>query len=187
MPTNRRKRRVERRTDVAALDFSHYWHLTRGRPMFTHAGYRTGEELVAAWRQHEGVILPLWVKHYPGTRPFGWWLAEGRERRVLTVAEVREWVAQHWPGWGSNLDDAGLQRLLTNRKASVAPERFGLLNEHGRPPFQESEADYLRRHGLLTGAEEKALDAGEGHRLFDFDKPDLWKLHLRDLYAKGEE
>src|SRR5262245_34937394 len=94
MPTNRRRRRHERRTDAAELNSSLWDHLVTGHPMFTcMAGdaYQTRDELLAAWEQLAEFILPLWVVNYPATRPFGWWLAGNRERRVLPGRE--EWAA----------------------------------------------------------------------------------------------
>jgi hypothetical protein len=184
MPTNRRKRRVERRADLTGLTYDQYRHLAYGSPFFD--GYASKEELVAAWREHEAVILPLWQQTYPGTRPFAWWAAEGRERRVLTAAEVRAWAREQYPdSWGQWLpaDDATLLRGFTSEYRGRG-EKFGVLHTHTLPPMQEDEAVYLRRHGLLSRAEE-ALAAGEGHALFG--GLDLWRLHLGDVFGPDPE
>jgi hypothetical protein len=190
MPTNRRKRRVERRADLAGLTINQYEHLAYGSPFFSWESYATKEELVAAWRQHQDIILPLWRETYPGTRPFAWWAAEGRERRVLTVAEVRAWAAQYPDSWGKCMprDEIilrGLDRAARVRQFDETA-KFGVLHTHQYWPVQEDEVVYLRRHGLLTKAEEAALAAGEGHGLFDTNRPCLWELHLADVYGDPE-
>ncbi len=160
MPRPRRQAR-DRRPDLAALTRELFYHLTVGWCHFRDAGCRGLEELVEAWAVHGPAILPRWIRHHPGTRPFGWWAAVGvprhGERRLLSAAEVKAWCAGHdWPWddcYGDNAD-----AVAEVRQGRLHPGHFGILHTEQWPPMQESEVDYLDRHGLLGRAEVRALD-----------------------------
>jgi hypothetical protein len=99
------------------------------------------EDVRAAWEEHGEWILETWIDHFPGSRPFGWYLAVGvprfGERRLL---EDR----MRLPCWREN------------------SSHHGILNIYSIAPAQEPEVEYLRRHGQLSEEEDAALARGEG-------------------------
>jgi hypothetical protein len=103
----------------------------------------------AAWDAHRDRIMGQWMRLYPGTRPFAWWLFEGGpkhgERRT-----TEHWTAEH-------------ERHRANW------QKHGLLHLHTTPATQEPEAEYLARHGLLTSKERELRSAGKLRGLDEYD------------------
>ncbi len=134
MPTNRRYRRQARRQQVGDLDASLLYELLTGRGYWSH--FPDAAALAAAWEYHRPWILPLWLETAPCSRPFGWWLCEAvprhGERRVIDDT-LDDDVLDHW-------------------------RRHGVLHSCTHPPIQESQAEYLGRHGLMTPAERRLVE-----------------------------
>jgi hypothetical protein len=97
-------------------------------------GKTTREEFDALWESHGEELTREWIEAHPGTRPFGWWLARGEERPVVAEGPVAR-SAKFAHTFGFFHEEAG-------------------FNRHG---VQEPQASYLRRHGLLSAAEIRAL------------------------------
>lgn len=96
-----------------------------------------------AWVRNRESVLKEWRECSPGTRPSAWWKFDAPEpRRQLSGAGRPGWeaVPAMVPayGFGVPLDWAGF--LKTD------------------PPEFESQATYLKRHGLLTADEELRAD-----------------------------
>jgi hypothetical protein len=100
-------------------------------PQLSQVSRERFEEL---WAVFGGEITTDWIAKHPGTRPFGWWLlVHGKERPVVGEPIGRNEKFAH---------------------------TFGFLHEEAgfnRRGMQESQADYLRRHGLLSETEIRAL------------------------------
>jgi len=139
MPPLKRKGLI-RRADVINLTLDLRRTLDYGSPMFWDARPDL-ETLQLAWKVHGETVLREWMaEESPGSRPFGWWAFVGiprhGERRVIA-----EWT-----------------RATHDWQKAAREDCYGLLHTHYYPPLQESEAEYLRRHNLLT-ARERKLDA----------------------------
>lgn len=95
----------------------------------------TPEEL---WFEHWATFLPQFITQNPCKRPLPWWTYEAPEPR------------QRIGGSGVPNDDGGLERGLP----------FGWCEDPDPedPPVYESEAAYLKRHGLLTKMEIRWLE-----------------------------
>jgi len=106
------------------------------------------------WNQYRNVFLPEYIRKHPGKRPYAWW----------------QWDAPRQPDGGSGAYWEGI--LPEPRKhAGGGPFEFqkGFVPryEYGvpvhvtyseyDPPFFESQAAYLMRHGLLSETERRAL------------------------------
>lgn len=132
--TREKRKTPLRRADTANLDDEQYRALTTGRPYFGNPFVDTAE-MRAAWQANRSDLLREWITKRPGSRPFAWWLFEAvpryGERKV--VSEV--WCEEYRPGW--------LQ--------------YGILHTNTTPANQESEAEYLQRHGLLQADEATAF------------------------------
>jgi hypothetical protein len=93
----------------------------------------TDDELPLIWNALRGELLPTFISDHPGTRPWAWWRFESKEPR----------------------------RQVNDGPASEGPANyFGCPSVFlGMPPSDmfESEADYLRRHNLLTPDEKRLL------------------------------
>ncbi|SRR5579871_944495 len=150
-----RRRFPDRRTDFAELTSAQEYELATGWPAIRPrggpvrinspmAGFRGNRaDLEAAWGLHRERMLKAWVAVSPGTRPFAWWLLDhGKERPIIRGNATPEMI---------DSDRRGTYGFL-HTHALVGP-----LSDWG--PWQEPEEDYLRRHNLLTAAEEAALAA----------------------------
>jgi hypothetical protein len=157
MPTNRRRRRPGRRTDVQVLTPDLLRELLHGQGMF---GNVEDDAVVDAWEQHGDAILERWIAEWPGTRPFAWWLCDAPGERLVVPA----FDQSHRAGWA----------------------KHGVMHTHTIPPIQESEEEFLSRHDLLTPDEAAALDRGEGRPIFAADYPGPMDV-FKDLLADGCE
>jgi hypothetical protein len=131
MPTNQRYRRQERRQRYTGLDPELKRTLLYGTPFF---GLPDLEIVRQAWQEHGEDLLAEWIEERPGSRPFAWWLFEAipkhGERRTL-------------PGFPEEYRDNWLT--------------FDILHTDVFPAMQESEEEYLDRHGLLSVEERRLL------------------------------
>jgi hypothetical protein len=116
--------------------------------------------MAVAWELVRDAVLPAWIRQFPLTRPFAWWLCEATpkygERRI---------IKHDWPREPHR--ESGL--------AEMRRQRFGILHTSLHPPIQESEGAYLARNGLLTSAEKRLvkedpdlLNAGSHYGRFEW-------------------
>jgi hypothetical protein len=131
MPTNRRRRAARKRCNaLAVLDPSREYELWTGRPLLPWQRFYDTDELRAAWLIHGARLMEEFIEARPGRRPFAWWLIE-----AVPNHGPRRIIDPEWNG-----KDTGL--------------RFhGLLHTSVFPHIQETEWDYLKRHGLLRPGE----------------------------------
>jgi hypothetical protein len=109
--------------------------------------YGDPEKEESLWRKYSEEILTEWIKKTPGTRPSLWW----------------SYNAPKQPDTGSGWFYEG--KLLELRRAENDEELDETIWLYKGVPvinyseeiFFESEASYLKRHGLLTNAEKKIL------------------------------
>jgi hypothetical protein len=126
----RLRRRAKLRTKFV-FEAQHERHLLTGRDYLGTAFADDIEAMRNAWAEHGSRLLQQFIFENPGRRPWAWW-AFNAPRPAPP-------------------DDPRLPK--------VCPP--GLKIWHlGRPPQDESEADFLRRHEMLTAAEEKLFPEG---------------------------
>ena len=123
--------------------------------------------LRAAWDASRDDIVPTWTVDLPGTRPAAWWQFEapGPRLRVGGTGDRLSDVLAHAPALEYGVPVAWLDA----ETAALYKAQFGteLRDRVARrpavpvdpldPPFFESQAAFLERHGLLSAAERDAL------------------------------
>ncbi|MCX7428868.1 MAG: hypothetical protein NTW96_24985 [Planctomycetia bacterium] len=144
-----RKQR-QHRQDLLTLNSSQEAVLRYGRPFFHTGGgsFASIEDLAAAWEIHGERILAEWKdSHEAGTRPFAMWAVElvPNYGPRTTTPRFEELLHQYPRVYGSGGDW----------------HHFGILHTNTTPAFQESEAEYLERHSLLSFDERDELRARE--------------------------
>lgn len=179
-----RKLRIAK-TRIAELSETASWYLTDGlfaepesvdhwelfgleHPVDNHAAARE------PWEQHRHEILETWIRERPGTRPALWWEFDSPEkcRRRLggigTAAhEVLNYVPSFEYGIPSRWVDAWAVSYYNGRAKDIHGNRIGEQYHEGHfkgvspdpsnPPLFESQAAYLKRHGLLAPEEGRRL------------------------------
>lgn len=143
MPTNRRLRPIERkRSRFRELNKCWLVELKTGKPWFPQSGSDGDTEaLREAWEACRDELLPKCIAEKPGHRPFAWWLFDhGKERPTNPK----------WPN-SETMKNIGRQHGFLHTSILMGWKET-------RITFQESEPEYLRRHGLLTEAELNYLD-----------------------------
>ncbi len=130
-------------------------------------------DIRAAWDEVQESILADWIDRYPGRRPRFWWKFEApepRQRLGGTGTPCHEVLAHapYYPFgvpvfWVSQWD----ADFYNGRRCDVNGNRIGTKYKEGDfagvpidpqdPPLYESEAEYLRRLGLLLPGERKRL------------------------------
>src|ERR1019366_9844751 len=124
-----------------------------------------GEGLREVWNRARGECLGAWLKDHSGTRPAVWWRFDAPRLPFGT-----------WPGcfWDGRLQEPRKQISGAGCDASAISAymptfELGLPScwaafEEADPPVFESQAAYLRRHGLLTPHEVRVLTAADYER-----------------------
>jgi hypothetical protein len=105
-------------------------------------------------------VLGDWISDRPGTRPRGWWAFDAPEQR-RRLGGVGEPICE-FAGW-FDFGPSGLP------EGAEWPADAALVHYYGRgrvidpldPPLYEAQATFLKRHGLLTAAEERRLCAAD--------------------------
>ncbi|MFC1886062.1 hypothetical protein ACFLZM_03290 [Thermodesulfobacteriota bacterium] len=164
MPRKPVKNTIQRRDEVDIADWKMHFLETGKAPsppatdqleLFFFKKEETQRE---TWRNSKNQILSAWISNRPGRRPWAWWRYDAPRDPALmagTAWENRYPIARQ---------QIGGQGVTTPRRypASLPRFFFGVPSDwheidEADPPIFESQAAYLKRHGLLTKAEEKRL------------------------------
>lgn len=147
MPTNRRYKSRRRKPYTFSQE-------RIGQMIHGHVFFFTPEEEQAdpreVWAELRDIMLPIWVRHHPGRRPWAWWEYDAPELRKRIIAEGPQPVT-----------------LTGNHFRTGQPRRE---NAFGRPTaydgwfagldlLYESTPDYLERLGLMLPGEAEAIAA----------------------------
>jgi len=179
MPTTRRRRRQGRRdepiTDALRMFFE-TGQLPPGAPLKDQLLMRDSSSARRVWREYRAELLPEFVVEHPGTRPHAWWRFDAPEpsrRRLGGIGTPSPEVLAYAPTfafglpvhWVTDWDVA----FYNGRAHDVHGQRIGTSHHEGDfkgvaidprdPPRFESEASYLKRHGVLTRDERAQLPA----------------------------
>ena len=138
------------RTGVYPTDHNGVWEVI-------HKTAAAGEGLRADWTAWRDSILADWNRQHPGTRPWAWWRFD-----------APRWQRADLPDRCRALGDVLLGRLAEPRRrlggigTNYRDGDFeGVAPDPHDPPVYESQAEYLRRHGLLAPAELKRLTSAD--------------------------
>jgi hypothetical protein len=134
--------------------------------------YAPDDELAALWDAHSERIVAEHVATYPGTRPHRWWQYDAPEPRrrlggigtpasdVLSCVPtfryglpwiwIERWQVMYYSGLAVDIHGAPIGDRYPRSFAGVA------IDPNDRPRF-ESQAAYLKRHGLFLAGEERRL------------------------------
>ncbi len=107
------------------------------------------EAFVADWWAQNGErITEEWIARHPGSRPWPWWCWDhGKERPVINP--------DHDPACDFAVRRDSFFGFVHSGVFSVQRGADGKLSHS---PWQEPEADYLDRRGLLTETEREHFD-----------------------------
>jgi len=132
---------------------------------------RGGSQLKAIWKAVNRELLNDWIKQNPCSRPWAWWahdaprwindpfegcyyhgtIAEPRQRLGGTGTPSHEVLAIK-PSFTKGIPESWIDK--TFKKIGFK----GKAIDPNDPPVFESEAAYLKRHGLLTMSEQRHLE-----------------------------
>ncbi len=116
---------------------------------FQERGELVGATIQDYWEDRAAEILDDWINKRPGTRPSCWWKwSSPRWERQPELGEPRQAI-------GHALEDS---RYSQSNFVLGVPQH---LKGHPRSIRVESQASYLRRHGLFKPGEEKRLTAAD--------------------------
>jgi hypothetical protein len=134
--------------------------------------YAPDDELAAVWEAHSERIVAEHVADHPGSRPERWWqynVTEPRQRLGgigtpasevlahkprysfgLSVDWVDKWMVKYYGGTAVDIHGTPI--------GSLVPTNFrGIAIDMNNPPRFESQAAYLKRHGLFLAGEKRRL------------------------------
>ena len=107
------------------------------------------------WDDIREELVSDYVRKHPGTRPWAWWAMDAPEPELVDQGEDLEPVSfmRRQVGGTGALD--GLSRCSFGIPYGIDHCNPPLPNDD--PPMYESQAAYLRRHGLLSATEKRKL------------------------------
>ncbi len=200
MPTKRTRRARNKRTELSAVTMA---FLSDQEPPedttedeLVAWRFRPESQKRAVWESVQGEILAAWIAKYPGTRPSSWWEwsaprasddqlrawnyeegslmwrerpCEPRLRTGGTGTPCYE-VLAHVPEFEYGLPVQWVDRWSVDY---YGPDFAGVPADPDDPPRFESEAAYLKRHGLILPGEERRLtDEDFEPEAIEFDEPE---------------
>jgi len=124
-----------------------------------------GEALRELWDRARGEVLTGWTKDHPGTRPAVFWRFDAPRQLLGThggafydgkLQQPRKQIS------GAGCDASAISAYMPHYECGLPTSWAGF--EEGDPPVFESQAAYLRRHGLLTPHEVRVLTAADYER-----------------------
>jgi hypothetical protein len=134
--------------------------------------YAPNDELAALWGAHSERIVADHVSNYPGTRPVRWWqYAVEPRRRLGGIGTPASDVLAYVPTFSFGLPSVWVTQSQVKYYSGIAVDihgnpmgnRFANSDFNGvainpdDPPVFESQATYLKRHGLFLAGEERRL------------------------------
>ena len=131
-------RKTKRRKRPTSYGPEHIRHLERGFGFIGPAG--TEEAMRQAWAELRDELLTRFIAEHPARRPWAWWKFEAPGRRERIGDKVHPHDRADFP---ENL------KRLSFGKPSCHLTADDLAAEY------ENEADFLKRHNLLTSEETK--------------------------------
>ena len=143
--------------DGPGVDRGEWWSLQWDDPMFR-LGRPSAKVL---WREHGHDVVRQWITKRPGSRPAMWWQYSAPEKERHRVGGV---------GTPMHECTATMLRLRLGLPVDwLSADLAEYFQSEGDfpwpaadpadPPLFESQAEYLRRHNLLTADERKRLQA----------------------------
>lgn len=123
------------------------------------------DECRKLWQAGGELVVMDWIARYPGSRPSWWWYFSAPRMSQDEIAR-RGWggvtqtehlcdLRQRIGGTGIPDYEAPDLRILPRLRCGIPVRHFGV--DPADPPQYESQASYLRRHGLLTADEAARL------------------------------
>jgi hypothetical protein len=108
-----------------------------------------------AWEQVGDVILAQWIKHRPGSRPYGWWAFQAPEHRRrlggIGTPEGEKLAFRQYYRFG--IPD----RWVLKQYVEAYPHLDLHVPDPAAPPLFESQAAYLDRLDLFVDGERECL------------------------------
>jgi hypothetical protein len=131
------------------------------------------DELAALWNAHSERLVAEHVTLHPGTRPDRWWQYEAPEprQRLGGTGTPASEVLAYVPVYSYGLPAVWISQWQVNYYTGIAVDVHGnpigdpypsnsfkgvAINPDDPPTF-ESQATYLKRHGLFLAGEERRL------------------------------
>lgn len=112
------------------------------------------DRFAALWREHGDALLREYVEAHPGGRPFAWWLIDAPREALSHGTVTRAPEPRRQVGGAGRLVSTGVYGAALARAHGVLPVADA---DSDAPTLIESEAAYLRRHGLLLPGEAALL------------------------------
>jgi len=180
MPTKRTRRAHNRMPEISPALLSHIseglWPMPEGgeRELTSWKFLMNAEEKQEIFSQVRDFILENWIQQRPGTRPNFWWKSDAPEkmrRRLGGVGDDKHdylaYVESYTLGIPSHFVSKFDEEYYNGRALDIHGNKITDEYEDGDfkgrgvdpndPPVYESQAAYLKRHGLLTPEEAKKL------------------------------
>lgn len=143
MATNRTRRK---RGKTAELDPSMLAWFMDSAPAPVELYFMTDEAVQCLWLAHSERIIEEWAATAPGTRPAAWWRYDAPEQR------------QRLGGKGTPASDVS---AIAPCFVLGVPADWAEDFDPTDPPLFETQAAFLKRHGLLLAGEARQA-AGRG-------------------------
>lgn len=118
------------------------------------------------WLRFKNEIMKDWIQKYPGSRPWAWWKFESpkeKRRRVDGTGDAQTDIFKSYLKSGQVLKikdnfPFGVPELwFQEHHKKMYPKREFEVLDKDDPPTFEGQAEYLKRHGLMSKSEIKRV------------------------------
>jgi len=197
MPTTRKRRGTKVRAGLTPAQIRYLWDglLDPGEEVDKLEALllrRDDEPCRRLWEENRDEVLAGWIAGRPGSRPTCWWLFDSPRQPAGRYPGF--WFDGHLPeprqqvgGAGQAPWDAGL---------AYYPEfvcglpAFWETYDQDNPPLFETQASYLKRHGMLTPGERRKLTPADFEPIIWHDelgpaRPENLHAFVREMKEKG--
>jgi hypothetical protein len=134
------------------------------------------------WEQHRDAVVPHHVRRHPGSRPKMWWRFTAPEPR-RRVGGIGTPLFECGGAWAA-LYEYGVPM---DWKTDEHNPRAGTPLSADDPPLFESEAAYLRRHGLLLREERPRLSRRSYEPCVLLHRDGHYQLMSHDCFKRQRE
>ena len=115
------------------------------------------------WETWGPSVLARWIQDRPGSRPSLWWKYTAPRLPAKGIKAIYDGklldLRQQVGGAGTTKWEGGENWIPYYFCGLPATKNCWMGLDPNEPPVFESQASYLKRHGLLTPEEEKALES----------------------------
>ncbi len=161
MPANRNRRKRKRSINSHLPSWLMNWFYYGIRPEGFNGLVCDPRRQRENWKAIRDDVVRDWIRHRPGTRPYAWWKFDNPERGKARIRLGGIGTPYHEVSGMRSLAFGVPDDFVNDNNVQFFRDRddvndFNIVDPT-QPPKYESQATYLKRHGLLVSGESRRI------------------------------